>query len=641
MLRYPLSSLLRPVLILGCLVLFATTTLAAEEEQIVEGLRLYQAGNEAAAADLLNAALAATGDASTWPEARFALASIALHRGEYAAALSRIASIPPEQRNDRMRLVEGEALLALELYSDAAATLRRIDENSLDASERLARSEALFQADFKRGERLSALWFAHRALEQASDDAHASRRLFSRITELLADPGTEPQLPEIAFMFNGKPIGAAARLEQVHRALARKDASRAKALIAQVDIGILPPESRTGAIELYSQLLGASWLQRTIGVLLPLSGKYARFGELVRRGIDLALEQSGPASKGVHLVYADSAADADTSREALRNLVRNDKVIAVTGAIVGSAAEAAAQQAQEEMVPLLTLSPREGLPEIGSFVFRDTLTPQMQAEAMARNAIVDRGLTDIAILYPDNRFGQSLATAFTAEVIRFGGVITGSEAYDPQATDFGRQIKLLKGENPWRNEESMSQKEILNDLFVPDKEQPFNALFIPDYAERVALIAPQLSYYGVEDTPLLGVGGWHSPELLRLAGDYVEGAVLVDAYFSDSDTPAVQQFIDRYRKKFNEEPTLLEAQGYDAAGILLQLLQNPQVRDREDLRQALLGMNEYPGVTGATRFDGSGESHKKLYVLQINQGRFELFVPPETELPAAQDTFVP
>ena len=72
-------------------------------------------------------------------------------------------------------------------------------------------------------------------------------------------------------------------------------------------------------------------------------------------------------------------------------------------------------------------------------------------------------------------------------------------------------------------------------------------------------------------------------------------------------------------------------EGYDAAGILLQLLQNPQVRDREDLRQALLGMNEYPGVTGATRFDGSGESHKKLYVLQINQGRFELFVPPETE----------
>ena len=77
----------------------------------------------------------------------------------------------------------------------------------------------------------------------------------------------------------------------------------------------------------------------------------------------------------------------------------------------------------------------------------------MQAEAIARNAIIDRGLTNIAILYPDDRFGQSLTAAFTAEVTRLGGVVTGSEAYDPQATDFGRQIKLLKGENPWRNEE--------------------------------------------------------------------------------------------------------------------------------------------------------------------------------------------
>lgn len=634
MLRYLLSSLLRSVLVFGCLAALATTALAAEEAQIAEGLRLYQAGNEAAAAEQLNAALAATGDTSAWPEARLALASIALHRGEYAAALSRIASIPPELRNDRMRLVEGEALLALELYRDAAATLRRIDENSLDASERLARDEALFQADFKRGERLSALWFAHRALEQASDDAGASRRLFSRITELLADPNSEPQLPEIAFMFNGTPIGAAARLQQVHHALKRKDESRARALIAQVDIGILPPENRSEAIELYSRLLGASWLQRTIGVLLPLSGKYARAGELVRRGVDLALEQAGPAAKGVHLVYADSAADAQTSREALRNLVRNDKVIAVTGAIVGSAAEAAALQAQEEMVPLLTLSPREGLPELGSFVFRDTLTPQMQAETMARNAVVDRGLTNIAILYPDNRFGQSLATAFAAEVTRLGGLIAGSEAYDPQATDFGRQIKLLKGENPWRNEESMSEKEVLKDLFIPDKEQPFTALFIPDYAERVAQIAPQLSYYGVEDTPLLGVGGWHSPELLRQAGDYVEGAVLADAWFSDSDTPAVRQFIDRYREKYNEEPTLLEAQGYDAAGILLQQLQNPQVRSRDELRQALLDMQEYPGVTGATHFDRNGEALKKLYVLQIHQGRFELYVPPTVTEPA-------
>lgn len=630
MLRHPLPVLFRPLLLLFCLYLFAASALALDDEQVAEGLRLYQAGNEEAAAATLEAALAASGDTSAWPEARLVLARISLHRGKHAAALSRIANIPPELRTDPMRLVEGEALLGLSLYSDAAATLRRIDESNLSRAELRQWNKALFSAEARRGERLSALWFAHRALQMSQDDAQMVQELFAGVSRLLAEPQAANQLTEVAFMFNGTPIGAAARLEQVHRSLAEQDTSRARAQIAQIDIGLLPPAARSGAIDLYTRLLGKSWLQRSIGVLLPLSGKYAQYGDLVRRGINLAFEVAGPDAKGIHLIYTDSAADAETSRKALRDLVRNDKVIAVTGAIAGSAAEAAAQQAQEEMVPLLTLSPRDGLPEIGPFIFRDTLTPQMQAAVIARHAVIDRGLINIAILYPDDRLGQSLSAAFAAEVTRLGGIITGSEAYETGATDFGRQLRQLTGENPWRNEH-MSSKEQLADLFVPDPELPFEALFIPDYADRVALIAPQLSYYGVEDIQLLGSGGWHSQDLLTTVGDILEGATLVDALFVASNDPAVQQFVSSYRQKYHEEPTLLEAQGYDAARILLLQLQNPDVLSRDDLRLALTDMSDYPGVTGATRFDANGEAIKALYLLQIQEGRFELYQPPPVD----------
>ena len=59
-------------------------------------------------------------------------------------------------------------------------------------------------------------------------------------------------------------------------------------------------------------------------------------------------------------------------------------------------------------------------------------------------------------------------------------------------------------------------------------ETTFEALFIPDFAENVAMLLPQLVYYGVENVQLLGSNGWSSPKLVRNAGErYVNGAVLV------------------------------------------------------------------------------------------------------------------
>lgn len=75
-----------------------------------------------------------------------------------------------------------------------------------------------------------------------------------------------------------------------------------------------------------------------------------------------------------------------------------------------------------------------------------------------------------------------------------------------------------------------------------------------------------------------------------------------------------------YFNRFGEEPTILEAQGYDIAGIMLTLLNDPGIASREDLRRALSQLQNFPGVTGATRFDLVGEADKILFLLQIQKG---------------------
>jgi ABC-type branched-subunit amino acid transport system substrate-binding protein len=271
---------------------------------------------------------------------------------------------------------------------------------------------------------------------------------------------------------------------------------------------------------------------------------------------------------------------------------------------------------------MLSLSQREGLPETGEFVFRDSLTSRLQARALARYAVLERGFTGFGILHPENLLGQEMAQLFAEEVRKLGGLVVISEGYAETATDFGRQIKRLMGMDPdapaeITAAEAEKRKNASGRDFPPVN---FDALFIPDYADRIGMVAPQLAYYGIEGVPLLGINGWNSPELVRLAGRSVEGAVFVDGFFRYSPYPFVREFVDRYFEKYGEEPSILEAQGYDAVGILLSILDRRDIRTRDDLRLALSMLQNYPGITGATTFDFQGDADKVLFLLQVKNG---------------------
>jgi branched-chain amino acid transport system substrate-binding protein len=100
----------------------------------------------------------------------------------------------------------------------------------------------------------------------------------------------------------------------------------------------------------------------------------------------------------------------------------------------------------------------------------------------------------------------------------------------------------------------------------------------------------------------------------------VEGAVFVDGFFRYSGYPFVKEFVNRSFERYGEEPTILEAQGFDAAGIMLSLAGRADVRTRDELRRALARLQNYPGVTGATSFDERGDAQKVLFLLQVKNG---------------------
>ena len=150
----------------------------------------------------------------------------------------------------------------------------------------------------------------------------------------------------------------------------------------------------------------------------------------------------------------------------------------------------------------------------------------------------------------------------------------------------------------------------------------FDAVFIPDAPQKAGLIIPQLAFYDVEGIYLLGTNLWHSRTLLEMSREYVQGAIMPDGFFAESRKAIVRQFVERFEKIYAETPGVIEAMTYDSATMLFSILSQNDIRFRSALKDALMQVEEFPGVTGRTTFDEQGEAVKTPFLLRVKGDRF-------------------
>ncbi len=381
-----------------------------------------------------------------------------------------------------------------------------------------------------------------------------------------------------------------------------------------------------------------------IGCLLPLSGPYQRYGNRALKGIELAFNQfiAKAVDPSVSLIIKDTGADPAKAREAMQELIK-EQVAAIIGPMV--TAETVAPIAQDYGIPIITITQKDNITEIGNNVFRNFLTPKLQVETLVSFASQKLGVKTFAVLYPDEKYGSTFMNLFWDEVIKHGGTIVGVESYNPSHTDFADPIKKLVGlyyEVPGDLKEIMASlggAETQDDKKIEDKKNnqagdqqdkeeelraivDFEAVFIPDAPKMSGLIIPQLAFYDVEDVYLLGTNLWHSNKLIEMAKDYVQGAIMTDGFFSESTSPQVRNFVGYFKATYGEKPGFIEATTYDTAMILFEVVTRPEIRSRNAIKNELLNLRNYQGVTGLTSFEPNGEVRKQLSLLHIKGSRF-------------------
>jgi ABC-type branched-subunit amino acid transport system substrate-binding protein len=370
--------------------------------------------------------------------------------------------------------------------------------------------------------------------------------------------------------------------------------------------------------------------RRVLGCLLPLSGSYQGVGQRALRGIELAVSMHNASKEGppVQVIVKDTASDADRTLQALQELER-ENVSGVIGPMVH--AEAVSREAQRMGMPMLAITQKEGVTGAGDYVFRNFLTPQAQVRSLVSYAVAKLGVAQAVVLYPDENYGRTFMGLFRDELQARGGEILTAVAYSPEATDFSAPIKKLlrfskevpKEPKPERKEqrESGSRRNRLEEKNT-ERVCDFQAIFIPDEPKKAAMLVPQLVYHDIKNVFLLGTNLWHSETLIKLAGPYVQGAIMADAFFVGSLEPPAKRFVAAFEETFQEPPDFIEAIVYDSALILFDVVGRPGVRVRSDVAAALRNSEGFPGATGLTRFTPRGEPEKVLHILEVRGKKF-------------------
>jgi ABC-type branched-subunit amino acid transport system substrate-binding protein len=329
---------------------------------------------------------------------------------------------------------------------------------------------------------------------------------------------------------------------------------------------------------------------RVVGMVVPLTGRQRAYGERALRGAllaaDLMAPPNLPGGVPIEIKVRDSGSDPARASAAVDDLAK-EGVAAIVGSPDRVEAQSAVPRAEQLGVPFLELAPDEA--RRGETTFNLVRQSDERARTLARLA-VKRGARSVAVLAPDSAYGRSMAAAFVDEARRLGARIARDLRYPETSTTFIEPVRRLQQGSP-------------------------EAIFVPAPSTQLALIAPQLASSGVTRLPgvkptgkmaqLYATADGMNDRFVQSTGKYLDGAVLAPVFFPDTGDPRAEQFLERYRAAYNEEPSSLDALAFDAVRAVRIAVEHAD-GSTAALANALSHLGEN-GLTGEIAFAAGGD----------------------------------
>lgn len=340
-----------------------------------------------------------------------------------------------------------------------------------------------------------------------------------------------------------------------------------------------------------------------LGVLAPLSGNIATFGQEQKNAVEMRVEEinkaGGILGKQIKLVVEDDENKPEMAASVTQKMI-TEGVTVIIGGMSSSSTMSAAPIAQQNKV--LMISPWSTNPQAtaaGDYIFRACFSDEFQGAVQAKYAVEQLGAKRIAqLLDVSNDGSKGQGEVFQRVAKELGAEVVAVESFSGGDKDFKAQLTRIKALNP-------------------------DVLDLPNYYGEDALIAKQAKELGL-NVPMIGGDGNDSPDLFKIGGSDIEGFIITNHYSADDPRPEVKEFREKYQEKYGAVPGAGAALSYDAVTLFKLGAEKAGSLEPEKVKEALKGLKDVKGLVtaGSFSFDEKRNGVKSAAILEVKGGKF-------------------
>lgn len=339
----------------------------------------------------------------------------------------------------------------------------------------------------------------------------------------------------------------------------------------------------------------------------------------------------------INLIPVDTKGTPEGAEQAAREAIGRGADI-ILGPLLSRSVNAIAPVTRQAGIPVLSFSNNEKAAGDGIYVVG--ITPYAELERLISYSL-SQGLTQFAVLAPDDAYGNRIVSDLQRVVGEQGGDISRLSFYNPVGTDFTDQVRAMSNYDIRRS----NLKARIRALEARDDEVSraalaqlrrrdtlggldFEAILLPTLDPLVLRsLVSQLAQYDVSqpEIRILGLSLWDE------FGNLSSEPPLIGSWYVAPPDNSWRLFAKRYKQTYDRLPPTLAALAYETTALAILSSQADQPFSRE----SLVNPKGYQGVLGIFRLNAGGHAHRGLAIKQITEEGVKVLDPAPTSFEAA------
>ena len=350
-----------------------------------------------------------------------------------------------------------------------------------------------------------------------------------------------------------------------------------------------------------------------IGAILAVTGPASFLGAPEAKTLEMLVEEAnargGLGGKKVQLVIKDSQASPEKAISFAKQLIEEEKVLAIIGPSTSGETMAIKNVAEEGKTLLLSCAAAEVIVNpVAKHVFK---TPQKDSDAVIRifDQMKKMGATKVGVLSSNTGFGKAGKEQIEKLAPAHGILVAVSEVYDKAATDLTAEVTKMK---------AAGVQGIVNWSI-----EPAQSIVIKN-ARQIGLAIPIFQSHGFGNIEYAKAAGAAAEGVIFPAGRLLVAEGLPDSH---PQKKVLVGYKKAYEARYKEAVSTFGGHAWDAFEILAEAVRRAGT-DPEKVRSAVEGLHGFVGTGGIFNFsatDHNGLDANAFEMLTVKDGKFTLY----------------